>query len=241
MDRQAVISEVVVDNKQPICIQWTVAFDHDGSEAQDLAIIDVQLHKVLLWHCRHEVEDRLQRIFPRSEASVWRCLWSRHRPVWERNRLLLFKLDVELFLEVLPSEGISIVDEEIHAIQTNEFTHCKVGDLNILIILQSWDQGPFDGNTISLGHAISLVEDWEVVSAAIQWILLSNLNSVVSQEVQNQEWASLKLRCSKIVNHCKETAYLAVPLEELLHAMIAVSATKQYLIVVAIESLCKLS
>merc|ERR1719313_1421526 len=100
-----------VENKETVLIFW-LWIRKAGSESQDLAFMIEKLDKVLLGHLRDEVQDRTHRVIPRTIAIVRWCDSAWNGSLWQLHIPLRIQGHSELFLEVLSSEVIRIVDEE---------------------------------------------------------------------------------------------------------------------------------
>jgi len=69
------------------------------------------------------------------------------------------------------------------------------------------------------------------VPAAVQRVLLADLDGVVRQEVEDAERSALVLRQAEVVDDTVEAADLAVPLHELLHVRVHMAASQLHLAV----------
>mmetsp|Transcript_111056 Transcript_111056/g.265084 ORF Transcript_111056/g.265084 Transcript_111056/m.265084 type:complete len:738 (-) Transcript_111056:71-2284(-) len=228
VDGHGVVLQVVADDENAVRI-LRFGIRELGLEAQDLALLTEELHKVLLGHLGDEVRHRAHGVVPRPVARVGRSLGPGHGAVGQAHVDARIQIFVELPLEVPPSELICVVDEEgVVAQQLHCHVHPEVVAMNKLVLLPRLRLRALH-LVGAHRHLAAPEEDREVVPSAVQRVLLSDLDGVVRQEEHDGEGPALELRSGDIIHHSKEAQHLLVLLEELLHVRVDVAAAQHHL------------
>jgi len=226
---QGVVEEREVHHKEAINI-LRLWIGVPCGEAQDFAIVVEKLLEVLLRWLWNQVNDGAHGVIPRAVAVVWRRDGARLSAIWKLDIIPFIELVAQNIFEVLTRELVRIVDEETGAHQGHVLADVQVMAVNKLGLLLHLALRTFYGHS-SNWHPTLTEEDREVVSAAIQWVLLANLNLIVGQEEEDLEWAPLELWRRQVVHDAVETKNLPVHLEELLHVSVDVATTEHDLAV----------
>jgi len=150
-------------------------------------------------------------VVPSAVARVRRRRRPRYGTFRKAYILSLHKLHPELLPEKCPRERVAVVEIEFVAqkIVCPPDREIRGAEMLLLGFWQLHGATYFDAPP---GELASAKEDREVVSTAIQWVLLPNLHSVISKEVEYDEWPALKLRSLEVVEHSIETEHFAIPL-----------------------------
>mmetsp|Transcript_46396 Transcript_46396/g.138700 ORF Transcript_46396/g.138700 Transcript_46396/m.138700 type:complete len:437 (-) Transcript_46396:31-1341(-) len=191
----------------------------------------VELLDVLLGGLGDEVRHRAHGVIVGAVAGVGRRGRARHAALGQLHLHPLRERAAELVAEVLPREIVRVVYEEVEiAQQRHAHAHLEVVTVDVLGVLP----GPALGAVhlvLPDGHLRLPEEDREVVAAAVQRVLLPELNLVVREEEEDDEGPALELRRGDVVHHGEEPQHLPVVLHELLHVRVDVAAAKHHLAV----------
>mmetsp|Transcript_17936 Transcript_17936/g.44776 ORF Transcript_17936/g.44776 Transcript_17936/m.44776 type:complete len:395 (+) Transcript_17936:1537-2721(+) len=200
-------------------------------EAQRFSLVEEKLRQVLLWLLRDERDDTSHRVVPRAVACVGRRRRAGQFFFRQPHVDLRRKRDEpRLLLEVLSGKAIGVVDVKRSVVHLDTLPNLEVRDVDVLVLLvrgvhRSAQLG------LSLGHAHALAEERETVAAAVERVLLADLNGVVRQKVHDHERPTLVLRCDQVVHNRVEPAHHAVLVHKLLHVRVDVSAVHHSFVV----------
>mmetsp|Transcript_22935 Transcript_22935/g.64984 ORF Transcript_22935/g.64984 Transcript_22935/m.64984 type:complete len:479 (+) Transcript_22935:1098-2534(+) len=221
---------MVADHEEPLRVLRLGAHEA-GLEAQDLAIVLVELLEVLLGGLGYEVRHRAHGVVPGAVAGVGRRPRAGHGALGQLHGRLGVQLRAQLLPEVLPREVVGVINEEVVVAQQRDVhAHCKVVAMDVLRVL-AW-LGLWAIHLVLAHRQLRLPEeDGEVVAAAVQWVLLADLHHVVRQEEEDGEGPPLELRRGDVIVDSEEAQDLPVVLQELLHVRVDVAAPEHDLTV----------
>mmetsp|Transcript_101716 Transcript_101716/g.276508 ORF Transcript_101716/g.276508 Transcript_101716/m.276508 type:complete len:230 (+) Transcript_101716:1071-1760(+) len=204
--------------------------DEPRSVAENLAVVEIQLLEVPFRGLRVQGIHRAKRVLHGAVPSVRRRRGPRDGALGEAGVHLRGQLPAAPLLEIGPRELVRVVDVEVAPAQPLHRSHRQLRDVDILARGQLLVQRAAEPLRAPRDLA-SLEENGEAVPAAVQRVLLPNLEGVVREEIEDDERASLESGGAEVVDHGVEAADLPVPLHELLHVLVHVPAAEHRLAV----------